>query len=302
MEKYEGFKRFDGAEDYSDHHYRSLKSLSTSKRWTKKILEQWRILENNLPETIYVRVYEKRMDLMRAVIIGAQGTPYHDGLFFFDIFFPEDYPASPPSVHHHSHGIHSINPNLYGNGKVCLSLINTWSGNEKERWNPDQSTILQLLLSIQGLVLNTEPYFNEPGYGYLQSWNEWLNSWVQPLGSSFLDWVFDFLIGVEETRERSKNYSEDAFLASLSIMVYTVRKPPKEFEELVAGHFVKYGNRILSACDAYLKGAQIGSKLNQGSAKNFSSNNNRFQKFLEHQMKIASIEFALLADSPPFSC
>lgn len=36
------------------------------------------------------------MDLMRAVIIGAQGTPYHDGLFFFDIFFPNRYPDIPP--------------------------------------------------------------------------------------------------------------------------------------------------------------------------------------------------------------
>lgn len=36
------------------------------------------------------------MDLMRAVIIGAQGTPYHDGLFFFDIFFPPRYPDLPP--------------------------------------------------------------------------------------------------------------------------------------------------------------------------------------------------------------
>lgn len=36
------------------------------------------------------------MDLMRAVIIGAAGTPYHDGLFFFDIMFPSTYPQSPP--------------------------------------------------------------------------------------------------------------------------------------------------------------------------------------------------------------
>jgi hypothetical protein len=32
------------------------------------------------------------MDLMRAVIIGAEGTPYHDGLFFFDLYLPDDFP------------------------------------------------------------------------------------------------------------------------------------------------------------------------------------------------------------------
>ena len=45
--------------------------------------------------TIYVRVFEERMDLMRAAIVGASGTPYHDGLFFFDICFPPDYPNEP---------------------------------------------------------------------------------------------------------------------------------------------------------------------------------------------------------------
>lgn len=36
------------------------------------------------------------MDLLRACLVGAAGTPYHDNLFFFDIFFPPDYPHEPP--------------------------------------------------------------------------------------------------------------------------------------------------------------------------------------------------------------
>lgn len=47
-------------------------------------------------ETIYVRIYEERMDLMRVALVGAPGTPYHDGLFFFDIFLPPEYPQEPP--------------------------------------------------------------------------------------------------------------------------------------------------------------------------------------------------------------
>ena len=47
-------------------------------------------------DSIYVRVFEERMDLMRAVIVGATGTPYHDGLFFFDICFHPEYPNEPP--------------------------------------------------------------------------------------------------------------------------------------------------------------------------------------------------------------
>jgi hypothetical protein len=36
-----------------------------------------------------------------------------------------------------------VNPNLYENGYVCLSLLNTWNGRAHECWNPDNSTLLQ---------------------------------------------------------------------------------------------------------------------------------------------------------------
>lgn len=36
------------------------------------------------------------MDLLRAVIVGAYGTPYQDGLFFFDFYLPPAYPDVPP--------------------------------------------------------------------------------------------------------------------------------------------------------------------------------------------------------------
>ena len=48
----------------------------------------------------------------------------------------------------------------YEDGKVCLSLLGTWSG---PAWEPDTSTLLQLLVSVQGLILIEHPYCNEPG-------------------------------------------------------------------------------------------------------------------------------------------
>lgn len=47
-----------------------------------------------------MRVYENRMDLLRAVIVGPKGTPYHDGLFMFDIHLPPDFPHTPPVTTH----------------------------------------------------------------------------------------------------------------------------------------------------------------------------------------------------------
>jgi Ubiquitin-conjugating enzyme len=54
------------------------------------------------------------------------------------------------------------NPNLYANGKVCLSLLNTWA---TPQWQPGQSTLLQVIISIQSMILVSRPYFNEPGFG-----------------------------------------------------------------------------------------------------------------------------------------
>lgn len=43
----------------------------------------------------------------------------------------------------------SFNPNLYNCGKVCLSLLGTWSGAAGENWSASTSTFLQVLVSDQ---------------------------------------------------------------------------------------------------------------------------------------------------------
>lgn len=57
-------------------------------------------------------------------------------------------------------GLTRFNPNLYADGKVCLSILGTWQG---PGWQPGKSTLMQVLLSIQGMIFVPEPYFNEPG-------------------------------------------------------------------------------------------------------------------------------------------
>ncbi|WZZ02960.1 hypothetical protein YC2023_088881 [Brassica napus] len=91
------FRRFDISQEPLDHHFLGADEQKTKeRRWFKKVDQDWKILQNNLPDGIFVRVYEDRMDLLRAVIAGAYGTPYQDGLFFFDFHLPPDYPSVPP--------------------------------------------------------------------------------------------------------------------------------------------------------------------------------------------------------------
>lgn len=70
---------------------------------------------------IYVRVYEDRMDLLRAVIVGAYGTPYQDGLFFFDFHLPPEYPDVPP--------VREIDKSslFYCLSFLCLNLLTGYS-------------------------------------------------------------------------------------------------------------------------------------------------------------------------------
>jgi len=77
------------------------------------------------------------------LIIGPADTPYANGCFLFDIFLPTNYPSAPPTVHFLTTGGGRIrfNPNLYECGKVCLSLLGTWSG---PSWDPTHSTLLQV--------------------------------------------------------------------------------------------------------------------------------------------------------------
>lgn len=96
-----------------------------------------------------------------AIVMGPEDTPYDGGAFCFEVRFPENYPFAPPVFTYLTNdGVTRFNPNLYKNGKVCLSLLNTWQG---EPWSGVQS-LGSVLQCIQASVLVDEPLRNEPGY------------------------------------------------------------------------------------------------------------------------------------------
>ena len=115
-----------------------------------------------------IHIHFNEEDIMKAVaiIIGPKDTPYENGILYFLIEFPSNYPFNPPKIGYLSHSRYRIHPNLYTGkshdnyiGKVCLSSINTWSG-------PKWTTVMHIgsiLLSIQSLLCNN-PLHNEPGF------------------------------------------------------------------------------------------------------------------------------------------
>ncbi|XP_013915271.1 PREDICTED: ubiquitin-conjugating enzyme E2 Z-like [Thamnophis sirtalis] len=101
------------------------------------------------------------MTKIHALITGPFDTPYEGGFFLFLFRCPPDYPIHPPRVKLMTTGNNTVrfNPNFYRNGKVCLSILGTWTG---PAWSPAQS-ISSVLISIQSLMTEN-PYHNEPGF------------------------------------------------------------------------------------------------------------------------------------------
>jgi len=173
---------------------------------------------NSLPVTtsssIFVRSDDEKCTLLKAIITGPEDTPYTGGVYEFDIYFPTKYPAVPPKVTFRTTGNGTVrfNPNLYNEGKVCLSLLGTWEGAQGEQWNAETSTIIQVLISIQSLILCSEPYYNEPG--------------------------FERNYGTSVGNAESNRYNEEVFKNNLKFAILgQLQTAPEGFEEVTKAHF-----------------------------------------------------------------
>lgn len=94
-----------------------------------------------------------------AMIVGPEETPYQYGFYFFEINFPSNYPHEPPKFTFRTYDAKTrFHPNFYRSGKCCVSILNTWKG---EQWTSCQ-TLTSTLLTIRSLF-DSKPLLNEPG-------------------------------------------------------------------------------------------------------------------------------------------
>lgn len=123
------------------------------------------IKENNLEDLgIFVRFNEDNLMEANVMIVGPKDSIYFGGYLFFKLKFPNNYPFSPPDVAYISRNNIRIHPNMYvghhssGHGKVCLSILGTWSG---PKWTSIMD-ICSVLITLQSL-LDSNPLLHEPG-------------------------------------------------------------------------------------------------------------------------------------------
>lgn len=129
-----------------------------------RILKEITGLQNSSDLSLAVSFREDDVRHCRALIVGPPETPYEFCFFEFDVVFGQEYPSSPPTVRAATtnHGNTRFNPNIYADGKVCLSILGTWRGESGEQWSSAQG-LESILISIQSLM-SANPYENEPGY------------------------------------------------------------------------------------------------------------------------------------------
>ncbi|XP_026378480.1 probable ubiquitin-conjugating enzyme E2 25 [Papaver somniferum] len=155
-------------------------------------MQEWKILKMGLPDSIYVRVYDN--EVVRAAIMGR---------------------ATGAGVNHFRIDTRRA---TYKSHKLLVA-----------KWNPNTSTILNILLSVQ-LVFQTE----DPYYGMKTN---------DPRLQKSIKNGYKF--------DESFECNERHFKANCLTMLVTLRRPPKDFEEFVAEHFRDRSETIFTAFNRY---------------------------------------------------
>jgi ubiquitin-protein ligase len=197
---------------------------SSGAAFTKRMNVEMKTIKTTVPcdstASIFTLIDSECMHRIKFLLSGTIDTPYAHGLYLFDVLLPSNYPNAPPKVNIKTtgNGIMRFNPNLYSNGYVCLSIINTWSGRPEEQWNPSSSTMLQVMLSIQSLVMDSNIIQKEPGF-------------VNLAGNSAEN------IGYQvEVKYGNLKYA----------MIENLKNPPAGFRDVVLNHFRCKKNEILA--------------------------------------------------------
>tara|TARA_Y100000389_G_scaffold107873_2_gene104930 strand:- start:11477 stop:12307 length:831 start_codon:yes stop_codon:yes gene_type:complete len=127
-----------------------------------------------------------------ALIVGPDDTPYEKSFYFFEFNYPTDYPHTPPTVTFISNTENiRMHPNLYRSGKICISILNTWKG---DQWTSCQN-IQTILLTILSLF-TPNPLLNEPGIKENNSYINKYNSVIDFISIKFN--ALDQLINLEK--------------------------------------------------------------------------------------------------------
>tara|TARA_B100000927_G_scaffold290509_1_gene289561 strand:+ start:12326 stop:13063 length:738 start_codon:yes stop_codon:yes gene_type:complete len=131
----------------------------------QRIAKDVKYIMKNPISNIYYKHDTENLTKGYALIIGNKDTPYCSGNYLFEFIFPDNYPYEPPKLKFlTNNGSMRFHPNLYINGKVCLSIINTWNGEGWTSCNNINSILLILISIFDKNSLTFEPGIHNDHY------------------------------------------------------------------------------------------------------------------------------------------
>lgn len=217
---------------------------------TMRIIHDIVDFNENKPEGIFLYVDKKNIKKQYSLIIGPEGTPYFGGFFFFEIIYPDDYPKKSPVIKFLTIDNNvRFNPNLYQCGKVCLSILGTWSG---PSWTPVMN--IRLVLDSIRSLLGQYPVQNEPGFENVKpddirsmEYNQYLLyhtyrlAIIDVINGKFILYSDLFKNEIKTEFEKNKQKLSEDLLSYESIYgnstienrVYFIKKSKLDFKELL---------------------------------------------------------------------
>merc|ERR1712226_285370 len=163
------------------------------------------------------------------LVKAADDTPYEGAFFHFSGVLPTDYPFKPPKIKLLTTGNGRIrfNPNLYADGKVCLSILGTFigtdSGEKGDEWMSSM-TIRTICLSIRSL-LNENPASNEPAFSEISVESETAQKYIKYVRYSSLKFA-----GIDHFSKKTK------LPEKFQKIVDDVRYGQAKYESLIAAY------------------------------------------------------------------
>ena len=154
----------------------------------KRILRDVGIILNTNENWYCADLVNEDMTKIEAYIDAPEDSVYKYTFIKVLVCILPNYPFEPPYVtltHYNQAGVR-IHPNLYDNGKICLSILGTWVG---EKWTAAMD--IEYIFRIIQSLLDNSPYQHEPH----QKDNKEFNDFVSYYSLTYL--LIDYLTNQE---------------------------------------------------------------------------------------------------------
>lgn len=132
--------------------------MSAIKRITADIAELAKPLYTD--QGIFYAADEQNIHKGYACVFGPKDSPYEDCPMLYEFTIPSTYPFDNPQVQFRTYdGKTRFHPNMYVDGKCCLSILGTWQG---PRW-ASTMRLSTVLITLQSLM-DSSPLRHEPSF------------------------------------------------------------------------------------------------------------------------------------------